>query len=218
MYPPVRLNWNPAGYVGGVDAVVMGWGTTSSGDLASALAEASVPVVSTSSCVASGSYPGPPSTQLTVTDVMMCAGLPNGGTDACQGDSGGPLVSLESGVPTQVGIVSWGEGCALPGKYGVYANVLALRGFIIRHVPDIQTFSPCDSAVRGSASGRVRRADPGRGRGRGRGDADAGVRVERPPRFDRVIASRAGAPRSVFEREEHGEHGDGDAGFRDRKI
>jgi secreted trypsin-like serine protease len=77
---------------------------------------------------------------------MMCAGLPNGGTDACQGDSGGPLVSLESGVPTQVGIVSWGEGCALPGKYGVYANVLALRGFIIRHVPDIQTFSPCDSA------------------------------------------------------------------------
>jgi len=146
VYPPVRLNWNPAGYVGGVDAVVMGWGTTSSGDLASALAEASVPVVSTSSCVASGSYPGPPSTQLTVTDVMMCAGLPNGGTDACQGDSGGPLVSLESGVPTQVGIVSWGEGCALPGKYGVYANVLALRGFIIRHVPDIQTFSPCDSA------------------------------------------------------------------------
>ena len=28
----------------------------------------------------------------------------------------------------------------------MYANVLALRGFIIRHVPDIQTFSPCDSA------------------------------------------------------------------------
>ena len=123
-YPPVRLNWNPAGYVGGVDAVVMGWGTTSSGDLASALAEASVPVVSTSSCVASGSYPGPPSTQLTVTDVMMCAGLPNGGTDACQGDSGGPLVAYgDDCQPVQWGIVSWGIGCALKDKPGVYTNV-----------------------------------------------------------------------------------------------
>ncbi|XP_077262321.1 trypsin eta [Temnothorax americanus] len=41
---------------------------------------------------------------------QLCAGLPEGGRDSCQGDSGGPL--LCNG--TQVGIVSWGEGCARP--------------------------------------------------------------------------------------------------------
>lgn len=50
---------------------------------------------------------------------MMCAGLPEGGADACQGDSGGPLVA--DGV--QVGIVSWGYGCARPEAPGVYTEV-----------------------------------------------------------------------------------------------
>lgn len=51
---------------------------------------------------------------------MFCAGFPEGGKDSCQGDSGGPVVD-ENRV--QVGIVSWGEGCALAGKPGVYAKV-----------------------------------------------------------------------------------------------
>lgn len=142
-YRPVRLEWDPAAYVEGTPAIVMGWGTTAQGSLANTLRQAEVPLVGAAACVAPGSYPGPPESSLTVTDVMLCAGFPEGGTDACQGDSGGPLiVAAGGGRESQVGVVSWGEGCAQPGKYGVYANVRALRGFVIRHVPDIRTYSP----------------------------------------------------------------------------
>ena len=56
---------------------------------------------------------------------MICAGLQAGGKDACQGDSGGPLVTKADGVDqgySLIGVVSFGEGCAAPDKYGVYAE------------------------------------------------------------------------------------------------
>jgi len=56
-----------------------------------------------------------------VTSRMVCAGVPEGGKDACQGDSGGALVLKKSGK--QVGIVSWGIGCALKDYPGVYTNL-----------------------------------------------------------------------------------------------
>ena len=56
----------------------------------------------------------------------LIIGLAAGGKDACQGDSGGPLVSKATGVDTGyslIGVVSWGQGCASPNFYGVYAKL-----------------------------------------------------------------------------------------------
>jgi secreted trypsin-like serine protease len=58
-----------------------------------------------------------------VTDNMICAAIPEGGKGSCQGDSGGPLVINTGSGIQQVGIVSFGIGCAAPGFPGVYTRV-----------------------------------------------------------------------------------------------
>ena len=66
-----------------------------------------------------------------ITESMLCARAP--GRDACQGDSGGPLV-LQSREPrahfTQIGVVSWGQGCADHRYPGVYTRLADHLGFI----------------------------------------------------------------------------------------
>lgn len=59
---------------------------------------------------------------------MICAGdTRNGGEDSCQGDSGGPLLRRSDNRWIQVGIVSWGLGCAREDAPGVYAQVSTFR-------------------------------------------------------------------------------------------
>ena len=57
-----------------------------------------------------------------ITNQMICATVTGGGKGSCQGDSGGPLVVNTNEGWQQVGIVSWGIGCAADGYPGVYAR------------------------------------------------------------------------------------------------
>ncbi|WP_151477576.1 S1 family serine peptidase [Streptomyces albicerus] len=106
-----------AAYRTGTDAVVYGWGdTTSGGDYARALRAARVRVLSDTVC--EGAYPGSADGTY-LAGSMLCAGEGAGGRDACQGDSGGPLVAQGR----LIGLVSWGSGCGRADSPGVYTRV-----------------------------------------------------------------------------------------------
>lgn len=99
---------------------IAGWGAASEGGAQQRyLLKAQVPFISDATCKASGgSYSG------LISSAEICAGRSSGGVDTCQGDSGGPMFRKDNaGEWVEVGIVSWGEGCARPGKPGVYAEV-----------------------------------------------------------------------------------------------
>ncbi|MFF8376609.1 S1 family peptidase [Streptomyces sp. NPDC015661] len=97
---------------------VAGWGAAREGGSQQRyLLKANVPFVSDASCqTAYGSD--------LVPAEEICAGYSQGGVDTCQGDSGGPMFRKDNnGAWIQVGIVSWGEGCARAGYPGVYTEV-----------------------------------------------------------------------------------------------
>ncbi|XP_036446362.1 transmembrane protease serine 9-like [Colossoma macropomum] len=131
---PVCLATAGSTFFNGTLTWVTGWGDTSSGvSLASpmTLQEVQVPVVGNRKCNCLYGVGK-------ITDNMICAGLLAGGKDSCQGDSGGPLVSKQGGVWVQAGIVSFGEGCALPNYPGVYTRVSQYQGWINQHITSNQ--------------------------------------------------------------------------------
>ncbi|MEU7698008.1 MULTISPECIES: S1 family peptidase [unclassified Streptomyces] len=97
---------------------VAGWGAAREGGAQQRyLLKANVPFVSDASCKNSYGSDLIPAEEI-------CAGYTQGGVDTCQGDSGGPMFRKDNGGAwIQVGIVSWGQGCARPNYPGVYTEV-----------------------------------------------------------------------------------------------
>ncbi|MGW4155344.1 S1 family peptidase [Micromonospora chersina] len=97
---------------------IAGWGAaTEASGQQRYLLKATVPFVSDATC--SANYGGD-----IIPAEEICAGYASGGVDTCQGDSGGPMFRRDaSNAWIQVGIVSWGNGCARPNYPGVYTQV-----------------------------------------------------------------------------------------------
>nr|7TPP_B Chain B, Activated factor Xa heavy chain [Homo sapiens]7TPQ_B Chain B, Activated factor Xa heavy chain [Homo sapiens] len=127
--------------------IVSGFGRThEKGRQSTRLKMLEVPYVDRNSCKLSSSF--------IITQNMFCAGYDTKQEDACQGDAGGPHVTRFKDTYFVTGIVSWGEGCARKGKYGIYTKVTAFLKWIDRsmktrglpkaksHAPEVITSSP----------------------------------------------------------------------------
>lgn len=104
----------------GTLSTVAGWGLTDeNGKISTILRHVGVKIVSYETCTSAAAY-----SEADVTDEMFCAGFIVGGKDSCKGDSGGPNMVFDgAGGLLLAGIVSWGDGCARAGKFGVYTRL-----------------------------------------------------------------------------------------------
>ncbi|XP_056456349.1 coagulation factor IXa [Gadus chalcogrammus] len=95
---------------------VSGWGRLRfQGATSSTLKKVELPFTERADCKDSSSS--------RITRYMFCAGYEDKAKDSCQGDSGGPHTNRYHDTWFLTGIVSWGEECAMKGKYGVYTRV-----------------------------------------------------------------------------------------------
>jgi len=126
---PVCLPSNVSDNFTGEVATVTGWGSLggTGNQIPEILQEVNVTIITNDVCKSAPSrfY------KKSISEAMLCASAP--GKDSCQGDSGGPLTVVENGRGTLVGVVSWGQGCALPKFPGVYARVTAAMDWILEN-------------------------------------------------------------------------------------
>ena len=108
----------------GTPALVVGWGSEAPvvgliPSFTTTLKQADLSVVSDGEC----SEDADAATQVCAEGFLK---------DSCQGDSGGPLVVQGHYGPVQLGVVSYGFGCAVPTFPGVYSEVNSpsIRAFI----------------------------------------------------------------------------------------
>ncbi|KAL7428708.1 hypothetical protein ACHAXM_001383, partial [Skeletonema potamos] len=134
--------------------LVIGHGTTSSGgNVSDKLLEADVHYIVNERCeeqYGKGS----------ITDDMICAADIVQDQDSCQGDSGGPLFTRLSvdghKLFTQVGVVSWGNGCAEKKWPGVYSRVAANADWIDKQVCKGSNGDKAFSPLSCTADGKIR--------------------------------------------------------------
>ena len=144
---PVRIN-NRRNLPRVDDALtVMGWGVTAEGisnTAAEELREVDVSTIANEVCEgAEGMYQGENvSYNGYIVENMLCAGA--AAKDACQGDSGGPAIvtGASAAYDVQVGVVSWGLGCALDAFPGVYSRVSAEYAWIRQGVCEMSSDPP----------------------------------------------------------------------------
>ena len=144
----VRVNGDSASPGVGSPVTVAGWGLTDENSfyLPDLLMAVEVNSISNEECAASegtvdgflASYEGE------ITDGMLCAA--DEGEDSCQGDSGGPLVieGTDGSPDTQVGVVSWGYGCAHSAFPGVYARVSTFYDWIREETCKRSSYPPAE--------------------------------------------------------------------------
>ncbi|API56503.1 peptidase C14 (plasmid) [Rhizobium leguminosarum] len=154
----------------GHPAVVTGWGYTKADHgwddkyLPTELQEVELPIVPREDCRAA--YRDSSMRMNPIDERNVCAGYAKGGKDACQGDSGGPLVAQRPDKRwIQLGIVSWGAGCAEAEHYGVYTRVAAFRDWIAAKtdgdVPNVEGPAADDQVASTTTSGGTKQRQSG---------------------------------------------------------
>lgn len=171
--PRITLNTNSAVPMDGSQVRVIGMGRLDEdGELGNpaVLQEVDVSVISYEQCNSDEMY-----NSFIDDATMICAGKENGGQDACKwmlvehssqrlhnetlknallhllgfGDSGGPLLQTSSsGSWIQIGIVSFGVGCARADKPGIYTRLSVLNEWIQEGICEYSSTPPssCSNA------------------------------------------------------------------------
>jgi len=159
LYPPIGLNSQSSIPAEGEELTVIGFGALSQGGsmTPSQLQEVDVNYILSRTCNRGfWSYNG------SVKDAtMFCAGT-GGGKDSCQGDSGGPIFTKREPFE-QVGIVSWGRGCAQRRYPGVYSRISGEFDWIKSQVCEFANTPPpyCSSDYVAPEPGPTPEPEPG---------------------------------------------------------
>lgn len=110
-----------------IKSTVAGWGLQEGGRRSRVLQQVQLPILENSECENRYRRAGRWISDQQFGSSIICAGDLKGGRDSCKGDSGGPMMHyFGSGTKYrfyQIGVVSYGIGCARVDTPGVYTRV-----------------------------------------------------------------------------------------------